>query len=481
MTLTIAELDAEIEETERRLFSLKSRRNSLTALCRTPPEIIWRIIKGIQGRMDDGLPLRADEVQPLDTQWRHLMLACKYLRDVAMENPDVWACIDGAWRKEWIELSLERAKGMLLVISADSRVKGRSNRTAVLRHLSQASVARLWPGSSRERERMEERLHRRPLHSLTTLSYGHAARDVEINLQPFLGGRVAQLEKLFLGHVHLLGGTSHVFSNLRQIQCDELAIHSHFDVESALNLLRHTPRLEALDLKIAGIRHLELQTAQPVDMPNLHTVNLHSGVPVLALSVLRALPIPKHTLHVSLMCSPGDVPFYWWPHLGGHQAEIFAVVTQFYKSVTGLEIGPPGFAIIVGVPGNIPTNVSNRSALVFRSEANTFSLSFITPCVITEHVSILDLVQSARITGPPCGKILRNANLQALRNLSHVDIEGATLEGMNEVEDWIREWQQERPNASLTVDFTNCCDEGAREAALRLRDLLSPDHVNIYA
>jgi hypothetical protein len=96
MTLTIAELDTEIEETEHRLFSLKARRNSLTALCRTPPEIIVRIIKCIQGREDSPFPLRADVTRPLDTKWRHIMLGCKYLRDVAMENPDVWAYVGKA-------------------------------------------------------------------------------------------------------------------------------------------------------------------------------------------------------------------------------------------------------------------------------------------------------------------------------------------------------------------------------------------------
>jgi hypothetical protein len=479
MTLTIAELDAEIEEAEHKIMSLKSRRNGLTMLCRVPPEIIVRIIKCIQGRVDSSFPVRVDMTQPLDTQWRHFMLGCKYLRDVAMENPDVWACVDGAWRKEWIQLCAGRAKESPMVVSADSRVKGRSNRTSVLRYLSQASAARLWPGSWREHERMAEALHNRPLKCMTTLDYGRAeAGDVEVKLETFLGGSVAQLESLVMESTAIIGRAAHEFSNLRQIECSALYVGFPHHTEGLLVLLRHTPRLEVLLLKFIGSARLQAEHVHTIDMPNLRSVHLQ-GTRTTVWNILRHLPNPEHTLHVSLMNIPGDATSYWRPHLGGVEAEILATIMQFCEAKAGRKINPPGYVMLSSRPDGARDGAVSREVLAIAGVAPKFSFMFMAPCEITEHTPILDLVQNARLIGFRHGEMLRTPSMQAFRKIRCIDIEGATTNSIGGVEDWVRRRQQESPNDPLSLNFINCRDDGAREGALRIRDMLSADRVKI--
>jgi hypothetical protein len=96
--------------------------NETVPFCRLPDEIIVVILKLIQGRValehvaDRTIEnpyqpywrsIRASDAESL--AWRHMMLVCARMRQVAMQNPEVWAFISTSWPERWVNLCFVRS------------------------------------------------------------------------------------------------------------------------------------------------------------------------------------------------------------------------------------------------------------------------------------------------------------------------------------------------------------------------------------
>jgi hypothetical protein len=464
MDASVSDLDAQIVDMECKLLELKSRRNALVPICRMPPEIIVWIIKTIQGRQEDDKDAKTFSARALDTEWRQFTLACSYIRRVAINNPEVWACIDGSWMKKWIEASVEHSKEAPLTIRSVCDSEGRNNRSVVLRLLPRAMAASFQLSNYRENIRTQIALNDRPLPHLRFLKYASSWISMK---QTFLGGAIQQLQSLDLQSVRIEGIPEGDFSSLRYLRLARFETYTKHDIQALMQFLANAVNLEDINIGLSGV-FTEPARSVPLDkiaLPNLRSLQLSGGLVPLWI-LLQSLPDPKLTLSITIaahVSQPFEHRCHWKPNATGRHSDIISRITTFWKIRTGEEHLPEGTLTVLANNDNRPDVVA-LSFITHEPRPDHINLSYISPCIIDDDDPLLAGVHTLFLSGRNHGATLADthpAGVRFLPELRHIIIYGAlTAVDLEGFEDWVRQRNELKPNQPLeSVTFRACRDQ----------------------
>jgi hypothetical protein len=106
--------------------SAPSAPNADVPLCQLPDEVLVDILKHVQGRFGvesqaylkrDLAHLAGTTVYDVETlAWRHVMMVCTRIRDVALHSPELWSRVSNRWPQRWAYLCAERSEPLPLTL-----------------------------------------------------------------------------------------------------------------------------------------------------------------------------------------------------------------------------------------------------------------------------------------------------------------------------------------------------------------------------
>ncbi|EDR14558.1 uncharacterized protein LACBIDRAFT_305268 [Laccaria bicolor S238N-H82] len=244
-------IDQDIEKMEGAIRALKSRRNSLAAISRLPPEILSKIF----------LYCAATYRRPqLNMDWVRVTHVSRHWRTVAIGCPQFWTTLVFA-RPRWVEEMLKRSKMVPLVIDVWSAYMGAPksiegvqlamNHTSRVRVLnitsSSASFGKLFSSVPRAAPILQTLV-------LTTSTNDYQYSELSLDnysIPPELfSDDSSQLRHLELIHCNL-DWTSHLLRGLTHLKIHDTAPGTRPSIPLFLDVLEQLPTLTVLDLKDA--------------------------------------------------------------------------------------------------------------------------------------------------------------------------------------------------------------------------------------
>ena len=228
--------------------ALKSRRNSLAAISRLPPEILSKIFvccaatyKPVQPTMD----------------WVKVSHVSRHWRTVAIGCPRLWTTLVFA-RPRWVEEMLKRSKMAPLVINAEFGYLGPKSTEAVqltMNHISRVRELNIVSASSSFGKLFSNVPRAAPMLQVLVLStstnhYAEPFRD-NYSIPPGLFiDDSSQLRRLELIQCNL-DWTSHLLKGLTHLKIHDTAPGTRPSTLLFLDVLEQLPTLTVLDLKDA--------------------------------------------------------------------------------------------------------------------------------------------------------------------------------------------------------------------------------------
>jgi hypothetical protein len=286
-------LDAEITQHAR---ELRIRRNAMTPLGRIPPDVLADILH---------LLVRAEHVAPdaahtFDfpfgerTEWTRVTRVCRYIRDVALGAPWLWAYIDLKRNPAWVDLCIARSRSSPVAVNIHKELLS-TNEAHVLPLLARAHDARIAYSQKTRDVFSMARMLAEPLPLLRSLMYVPEWKQVDPFGVDLLGGATGALTTLVLRNVHLAEGLA--FPALTRLKFKGVIDCKH--PERLLRMIDRCSRLQHLRLRDVAFGKLDAQTAQ-ISCPELLTLHARDTVSSLA-TLVRVLPIPQEecSLHAS--------------------------------------------------------------------------------------------------------------------------------------------------------------------------------------
>ncbi|CCM04016.1 uncharacterized protein FIBRA_06173 [Fibroporia radiculosa] len=146
ITYARAQIDAEILQLERNIYSLKVRRNGLAPILHLPVELLADIFVLVATADRD------DSERFDDLSWAKVSHVCQYWRNVSLITPRMWSHITSK-SAAWVAMQLQRARSIPLVVHIDMRQQTSINLSdgahILIRHMSRARKLTVSAGRSR--------------------------------------------------------------------------------------------------------------------------------------------------------------------------------------------------------------------------------------------------------------------------------------------------------------------------------------------
>jgi hypothetical protein len=282
------------------LRSLRTRRNALMPLCRTPPDTLASIIEIVA--QDEQA---AKEVLHVDgTNWRHIFgrsttwmrvtSTCTYVRAVALASPFLWSDIDLNHKPPLIQLYLDRSDSALLSITCRDLPNNAAlpqGLTPLLDRCRDIAVAGL---GMKDAVALRKSLEN-PLPYLRSLHYMSPKQDLFRLSYQFLGGNTLQLTKLFLNHV-ILHADDLCLPNLVYLGVSGIDVQD--EVERLFRLISNASQL--CKVYLHGVITAQTIIKHPMDhLAHLEILHIEDSARMLGL-VVPSLPLPLRDLTVSI-------------------------------------------------------------------------------------------------------------------------------------------------------------------------------------
>lgn len=251
-------LDDEIEKHEEAIRALKSRRNTLAAIARLPPEILCTVFVHIsrQGQSDysNGMSL----------EWTKVSHVCRYWRDCALDCPRLWSAPSFQPSQKWGLEMLHRSKMAPLSIRTDTSYMTPKAVDAVASALQQihriselhitavpATLQRLCTPLTTPAPLLESLvIHANPRSSYYVTDEGFPLAD------DFLAGETPRLRRLELIRTRI-NWKSDILSGLTSLKISKIPHANRPSLEQMMDILTKMPNLRLLWLEDF------LQTSEP--------------------------------------------------------------------------------------------------------------------------------------------------------------------------------------------------------------------------
>jgi hypothetical protein len=309
----ISILDDGIDDIDRRVAKLQAqriqlasdrrqlytRRNALTALCRLPYDVIYRVLQCLRTLphpswqdLSTQDPHRYRAPRPSGrNEWTRIMLVCTHLRAAALSSPNLWSRVDvDDGSREWAWLCVERAKSSLLdlhILDDENAYKNYAEFRRATASVSQAGSLNILRTYDAWQNGLYNTLrHKTPF--LRSLVYTSTPdMKLAIKLTPSLIGDLSSaLTKLVIEHT-ILNVDSPRFPALVYLDLYDCTSKYSSDI---LELVAGSPRLEQLYLnKIRSVRNTGVGA---VSLPRLAFLGFSSGLEVVTYFI-PFLPIPE--------------------------------------------------------------------------------------------------------------------------------------------------------------------------------------------
>ncbi|EDR14527.1 uncharacterized protein LACBIDRAFT_305207 [Laccaria bicolor S238N-H82] len=241
-------IDQDIEKMEGAIRALKSRRNSLAAISRLPPEILSKIFVCCAATY---------ELPQLTMNWVKITHVSRHWRTVAIGCPHLWTMPVFA-RPRWVEEMLKRSKMAPLVIDARLAHMAGPKYEAIqlaMNHISRARELYLDSSSAWFGKLFSSVPRAAPMLQTLVLSTStmHSAEPFLDNysIPPELfSDNSAQLRRLELSHCNI-NWTSHLLRGLTHLKIHNTTPGTRPSTLLFLDVLEQLPTLTVLDLKDA--------------------------------------------------------------------------------------------------------------------------------------------------------------------------------------------------------------------------------------
>jgi hypothetical protein len=241
-------IDQDIEEMEGAIRALRSRRNSLAAISRLPPELLSKIFVCCAATYGPPhLTMDWVKVSHVSRHWRTVAIGCPYL----------WTTLVFA-RPRWVEEMLKRSKMAPLVIDARFGYMGPKSTEAVqlaMNHVSRVRELNIVSPSTSFGKLFSSVPRAAPMLQSLALSastnhYAEPFRD-NYSIPPELfSDDSSQLRRLELIDCNL-DWTSHLLKGLTHLKIHDTAPGTRPSTPLFLDVLEQLPTLTVLDLKDA--------------------------------------------------------------------------------------------------------------------------------------------------------------------------------------------------------------------------------------
>jgi hypothetical protein len=319
---SVKQIDTELADVAQRILdlqnherTLKTRRNSLTLICRIPNDVLLRIFS-ILVQLDHpsllaafrprGKPTRWGQNTskaiphphgPDSTAWAHITWVCTHIRRVALDTPLLWRHIDFE-RRAWARLCLERSGTVPIFACVWGSFDEEALRAAAHR-MQRLSVS---AAESQTREATMNAFLKSELPLLETL-HNTSGGAFELS-DRFLSGQASKLTSLSLTN-GLLTGSTPSLPALTHLTLRSMTVAGSF--EALFNLLDNAPGLTDLLLMAMvpsqRLRDIPASTNQPttrecVSLPKLASVYLYNTI-LHTSAILSGLPNPLASLYVA--------------------------------------------------------------------------------------------------------------------------------------------------------------------------------------
>jgi hypothetical protein len=309
----ISILDDGIDDIDRRVAKLQAqriqlasdrrqlytRRNALTALCRLPYDVIYRVLQCLR-------TLPHPSWQDLSTQnperfraprhsgrneWTRIMLVCTHLRAAALSSPNLWSRVDvDDGSREWAWLCVERAKSSLLdlhILDDESAYTTYAEFRRAIALVPQAGSLNMLRSYDAWQNGLHNTLRYKTPFLRTLVCTSTPDMTLAIKLTPSLMGALsATLTKLVMEHI-IIDADGARFPSLVHLDLYDCMSKKSSDI---LELVAGSPRLEQLYLnKIRSVRNTGVGV---VSLPRLAFLGFSSGLEVV-IYFIPFLPIPE--------------------------------------------------------------------------------------------------------------------------------------------------------------------------------------------
>ncbi|EDR14561.1 uncharacterized protein LACBIDRAFT_305271 [Laccaria bicolor S238N-H82] len=243
--VALRRIDEDIEKMEGAIRELKSRRNSLAAISRLPPEMLSKIFVCCAA---------THEPQQLNMDWVKVTHVSRHWRTVAIGCPQLWSTLVFA-RPKWVEEMLKRSKMAPLVIDARFGYMGPKSTEAVrlaMNHISRVRELNIVSPGAWFGKLFSSVPKAAPILQILVLSTStkHSFHD-NYSIPPELfSDDSSQLRRLELIHCNI-DWTSHLLRGLTHLKIHDTAIGTRPSTPLFLDVLEQLPTLTVLDLKDA--------------------------------------------------------------------------------------------------------------------------------------------------------------------------------------------------------------------------------------
>jgi hypothetical protein len=337
LNLATAALEDQAVRIQAELRELRSRRNSLTRICRLPEEILVNIFKLFRNMLSSSK--NADNVWyntsviTVNMKWTRVTFVCRHLQGVALAECSLWDHIKWGWPEEFILSCLQRARDYPLTLLAmhDSSflAMGQDLMRFLFKHAPSARSIELI-------DVRNKRILQQPLPRLHWLKINfHETIYLD---KRFLGGACDALAVLEICAV-TMDARNHLpeFPSLRELHVDFL-YPDEGGIQSFYKIFENTPVLETISIGSVFLSNNEdgdvsHEPHMPISLPFLRKTYLDSDVDF-TLACLRTLPSPSHQLSVRLP--------YTYEIEEPKQTAVFNHLSEYWKRKTGEEYLPFG-------------------------------------------------------------------------------------------------------------------------------------------
>lgn len=292
MSEGITEIDAKIAQHIQAIKSLRGQRNLLAPISRLPREILAYIF------------LFLSKEHPFSLAWISTTHICKLWRQIALDTPDLWTCINLSSRREIVETFLTRSKAAGLTVFTERHFHG--ERSIANYKLTQEHWSRLvdleiehlsgsdqsWQNSHNAITSEASRMRRLRL-SYDIFDFRHLRTDVTnyISLDCSVLIRSApSLMSLSLFGFHFSWSTCRV-ENLSELILNSIADSVKPSIVDILNILVLSPGLKVLVLDDVGPKDMPADSLFSVKLPNLQRLKLHHIQAGICMKLLQTMEL----------------------------------------------------------------------------------------------------------------------------------------------------------------------------------------------
>jgi hypothetical protein len=424
----------------------RARRNTLAAIFRLPSELMIIVLRILQ--QTDSLNHISDifemPVPSYDGRWTRMMLTCRRMRLIALQEHELWSTIECGYNKQWIEICLERAGDLPLDLRARAHPRY-SWRLSMDDYFDlPAKLIDIYTTRARSihvsllREQLPETCASALKQSAPYLQVLNIkSTPLHLN-QEFLGGYFPSLRELVSDRLCSIDNPP-LFTCLRYLR---LRIENELSIFGLITLFDRIPAIEILSVTWKSsfniersIMHEALRRS-PIRLDRLIALQLSGSIsPIRA--VLHVLPDPSDILDIYVH---NGSPWF----LSASESHFAVVADRTLTFATGKA------SDMALVHGTAEINfISHKKRLKFSylpelRAYNTPSFLYRFPCEFDAPNPILDRVFTLKLHGEPRNYIIGELHVpdaEYMHQIRQVIIERPETENyLRSVEGWIKDY-----------------------------------------